>query len=90
MLAASGASAVMIGRAAVGAPWLVGAIARALATGAPLAEPPRRATRREAALEHLELLLAGWARTPACAMRASIFPPMRRRPARPRRCAARW
>ena len=41
MLAASGASGVMIGRAAIGAPWLVGAIARALATGGPLSAPSR-------------------------------------------------
>src|SRR5271155_84441 len=40
MLAASGARAIMIGRAAVGAPWRVGAIARALETGGPLKEPP--------------------------------------------------
>ena len=56
MLAASGASAVMIGRAAVGAPWMVGAIAQALASGAAL-EPPALAERREAALAHLESLL---------------------------------
>ncbi len=56
MLAASGASAVMIGRAAVGAPWMVGAIARSLATGANIESPPL-AERREAALAHLESLL---------------------------------
>ncbi|MBV8472725.1 MAG: tRNA-dihydrouridine synthase, partial [Hyphomicrobiales bacterium] len=56
MLAASGASAVMIGRAAVGAPWLVGAIAQSLASGAELGAPPL-AERREAALAHLESLL---------------------------------
>ena len=37
MLARSGADAVMIGRAAVGRPWLVGAVGSALAGGAPAA-----------------------------------------------------
>ena len=49
MLAQSGASGVMIGRAALGAPWLVGAISRALADGGPLRLPARaerRAMRR--------------------------------------------
>ena len=56
MLAASGARAVMIGRAAVGAPWRVGAIARALESGGPLKQPSL-AIRRQDALEHLESLL---------------------------------
>jgi tRNA-dihydrouridine synthase B len=56
MLAASGAQAVMIGRAAVGAPWRVGAIARALEAGGPL-KRPCLAVRREDALEHLDSLL---------------------------------
>ena len=56
MLAASGARAVMIGRAAVGAPWLVGAISRSLETGEPLASPPADIRRRDA-LGHLESLL---------------------------------
>jgi tRNA-dihydrouridine synthase len=56
MLAQSGASAVMIGRAAVGAPWLVGAVSRALANGGPLRLPPL-AQRRRAALEHLDWLI---------------------------------
>src|SRR5271156_4335298 len=56
MLAASGARAVMIGRAALGAPWRVGAIGRALETGGPLKAPPL-AIRRQDALEHLESLL---------------------------------
>jgi tRNA-dihydrouridine synthase B len=56
MLELSGAAGVMIGRAAVGAPWLVGAIARGLdGAGAPAA--PRREDRREAALEHLDWLV---------------------------------
>ena len=57
MLAASGARAVMIGRAAVGAPWIVGAVARSLATGAPFTLPPL-AERRVAALDHFASLLA--------------------------------
>jgi tRNA-dihydrouridine synthase B len=57
MLAASGARGVMIGRAAVGAPWIVGAIAQGLKTGAP-PPPPSLAQRREAALSHVDSLLA--------------------------------
>jgi tRNA-dihydrouridine synthase B len=56
MLKLSGAAAVMIGRAAIGAPWLVGQISRGLSSGAPVAEIPA-AARRQAALEHLEALL---------------------------------
>ena len=56
MLAASGAAAVMIGRASTGAPWLVGAMARALEDGGP-AVPPAREERRADAIEHLEHLL---------------------------------
>jgi nifR3 family TIM-barrel protein len=56
MLDQSGASAVMIGRAAVGAPWLVGAVSRALANGDPL-RLPSVAQRLEAALEHLDWLV---------------------------------
>ena len=56
MLEQSGADAVMIGRAALGQPWCVGAVARGLASG--LAAPqPSAAEQREAALEHLESLL---------------------------------
>jgi tRNA-dihydrouridine synthase B len=57
MLKASGAQAVMIGRSAVGAPWRVGAIARALETGGALQEPPRETQFRDAQ-EHLNSLLA--------------------------------
>jgi tRNA-dihydrouridine synthase B len=57
MLKASGAQAVMIGRSAVGAPWRVGAIARALETGEPLRAPPL-ATLLCDAQEHLESLLS--------------------------------
>jgi tRNA-dihydrouridine synthase B len=56
MLALSGAAGVMIGRAALGAPWLVGGVSRALGSGSPL-RAPRREERREAALEHLDWLL---------------------------------
>lgn len=55
MLARSGADAVMIGRAAVGQPWLAGEIAAALAGLEP--QPIHAAGRREAALAHLESLL---------------------------------
>jgi tRNA-dihydrouridine synthase B len=56
MLALSGAAGVMIGRAAVGAPWLVGALSRALDAGVPAREPSPE-ERREAALEHLDWLV---------------------------------
>lgn len=56
MLDLSGAGGVMIGRAAVGAPWLVGAVCRALADGGPLRPPPVE-ERRAAAVEHLDWLL---------------------------------
>jgi tRNA-dihydrouridine synthase B len=56
MLSRSGAAAIMVGRAAIGAPWLPGQISRALATHGPIAEMPP-AQRRDAALEHLDSLL---------------------------------
>jgi tRNA-dihydrouridine synthase len=56
MLAQSGADAVMIGRASLGQPWLVGSIAARLAGSGHTPPPP--AARREAALEHLDSLLA--------------------------------
>jgi nifR3 family TIM-barrel protein len=59
MLEASGAAGVMIGRAAVGRPWLVGEIANGLA-GRGLASgsaPLSVAQKREAALDHLESLI---------------------------------
>jgi tRNA-dihydrouridine synthase B len=56
MLALSGAAGVMIGRGALGAPWLVGAVSRALDEGGPL-RIPRGDERREAALEHLDWLV---------------------------------
>ena len=58
MLERSGAAAVMIGRAALGQPWLVGQIARALVGQVTVV--PSRAARREAALEHYDLLLSAY------------------------------
>jgi tRNA-dihydrouridine synthase B len=55
-LAASGASAVMVGRAAVGRPWLVGAIAAELA-GRPATEPGR-GERLAGALEHYRTMIS--------------------------------
>jgi tRNA-dihydrouridine synthase B len=52
----SGCRGVMIGRAAMGAPWLPGQIATALAGGQPEEFTPER--RREIALRHLEKTLA--------------------------------
>ena len=57
MRAASGADAIMIGRAALGRPWLVGAVGRELQTGRAAPEPVMTA-RRDAALEHSESLLS--------------------------------
>jgi tRNA-dihydrouridine synthase B len=59
MLARSGADAVMIGRAAIGRPWLVGDIAHYLAAGAPRDEAMLE-TRKFAALEHYETLLESY------------------------------
>jgi nifR3 family TIM-barrel protein len=56
MLDESGAQAAMIGRAALGQPWLVGDIAYYLSKGYERMAPTRRA-RREAALEHFAGLL---------------------------------
>jgi len=56
MLRRSGAAAVMIGRAAIGAPWLVGQIATGLESGRP-APAPDATLQRDAALEHFETLL---------------------------------
>ena len=55
MLAQSCAAGVMIGRAAVGRPWLVGEIASRLAGRA--WREPSAAQMREAAVEHLETLM---------------------------------
>lgn len=55
-LAASGAAGVMVGRAAVGRPWLVGQIARALA-GEPAPAPSREA-QADIAVAHYDGLIA--------------------------------
>ena len=46
---------VMVGRAAIGQPWLIGDIAHYLATGR-RRSPPDLATRAEIAIEHMESL----------------------------------
>ena len=56
MLAASGADGVMIGRAAVGAPWLPGVVAAGLAGRAAPAVPRTAGQYAALALEHLEWL----------------------------------
>ncbi len=56
MLAQSGAAAVMVGRAAIGAPWLAGQIREGLSSGV-LGAGPTRGQRAEAAAAHLEGLL---------------------------------
>jgi nifR3 family TIM-barrel protein len=53
-LALSGADGVMIGRAALGRPWLPGAVAHALATGAAAIVEPARAVQADLALVHYE------------------------------------
>ena len=55
--AASGADAVMIGRAARGRPWLPGRIAQALLTGAPANDPPL-AEQREILLSLYDAMLS--------------------------------
>lgn len=55
-LALSGADAVMVGRAALGQPWCVGAIARAL--DGKTAAAPARGERLDGAIIHYETLLA--------------------------------
>lgn len=54
-LAASGAAGVMVGRAALGRPWLIGDISRALAGLPPIDLPPE--TKTAAAVEHYEGML---------------------------------
>lgn len=56
-LAASGADAVMVGRAALGRPWLPGHIAHELRSGAE-AEEPSLGAKLDAMLEHYEGLLS--------------------------------
>ncbi len=58
MVSASGADAVMIGRAAVGRPWLVGEIAAGLDARAWIA--PSMAERADAARDHYDALIAAF------------------------------
>jgi len=53
-LGLSGADGVMIGRAAIGRPWLPGAVARALETGEPMRAPSLEAQGRAALLHYRE------------------------------------
>lgn len=59
MLTRSGAAAVMVGRAAVGQPWLVGQLATYLRSGH-LPPPPTSEARWEAACAHLDSLLSAF------------------------------
>jgi nifR3 family TIM-barrel protein len=60
-LALSGADAVMIGRAALGRPWLVGQVARGLADGEP-GPDPAVAEKTAAILEHYDTMLSLYGR----------------------------
>ena len=60
-LAASGAAGVMIGRAAEGRPWLLGAVARALEEGGEAVPPPLEA-QAEAAVRHYREATAHYAK----------------------------
>lgn len=60
-LAASGATGVMVGRGAYGAPWLPGRIARVLADGVDSGAPPRL-DQAEIAAEHVEGMLTHYGR----------------------------
>ena len=57
-LAQSGAAGVMIGRGAYGAPWLPGAIAHALGTGAASVKTPALARQSAVAVAHVEAMLS--------------------------------
>ena len=58
MLAVTGAAGVMIGRAAVGRPWLVGEVARRLRHGVPSGRPPSPQQRRDCAVAHYATILS--------------------------------
>ena len=89
MLALSGAAGVMIGRAAVGAPWLVGAY-RARSTRA----APRRSLHVRSAARRRSSILIGWLASlgpaPGFAMRENIWRPMPIRPELTRRFGVSW
>jgi tRNA-dihydrouridine synthase len=53
-LSLAGADGVMIGRAALGRPWLPGALSRALSCGAAVISAPPASDRAEIALSHYE------------------------------------
>jgi len=59
MLDASGAAAVMVGRAALGRPWLPGTLARGLEAGHAVA-PPSKDARLDALLDHYDALLSAY------------------------------
>jgi nifR3 family TIM-barrel protein len=59
MLAVSGADGVMVGRAALGRPWLAGVLAKGLASGTDPGKPGGGA-RTDAAIEHYESLLGAY------------------------------
>ena len=61
-MTASGASGVMIGRGAYGAPWMPGRIAQFLATGRDPGAPSPEA-QRDIALEHIEAMFAHYGGT---------------------------
>ena len=82
MLALSGAKALMVGRAAIGAPWIAGEISRALATDCSARPACRRICVRRRRLNISTRCSVCSGRTPACATPANISPPMRKRPAR--------
>lgn len=54
----SGADGVMIGRAALGRPWLPGAVAAAISSGAETVRPPSLGTQASLALEHYRDMIA--------------------------------
>ena len=87
MLAATGADAIMIGRAAQGRPWIFREIAHFLATGEQL-PPPRVAEVKGWLLEHLDDHYRLYGEFARRAQRAQAHRLDRARPARRRRRSA--
>src|SRR5262249_24065643 len=87
-LEVSGADAVMVGRGACGAPWMLGRIATYLASGRDTGSPPLD-TQRAVALAHMEAILDHMGPIMACAMRASTSAGTCSRAAGPRRWSRR-